>query len=99
MHSRIELSPTENAATEWKKAEKVFLPIPEECKSDFPIAWSLKGERLDRSQTERLGKWIQTNGTALRWIEKSLQKDQAQIPAWDSLQPTPYGVCLINLAK
>jgi hypothetical protein len=99
MHSRSEVSPTVNAATEWKEAEAVFIPIAEECKEDILVAWSLQGERLDPSQIERLSNWIQSNGTALGLIEKSLQKDRAQIPAWDSLKPMPYGVALINLAK
>ena len=99
IHSRTELLPTADAAKEWKEAEAVFTPIPEECKSDILVSWSLKGEKLDQSQAERLSKWIRANGTALGLIEKSLQKDRAQIPAWDSLQPMPYGVSLINLAK
>lgn len=99
LNSRTELSPEANAATEWKEAEPLFVPIPEESKADILIAWSLKGEKFDVSQTEHLNRWIETNRTTLALIDKGLQKDRAQIPAWDSLQPMPYAVALINLAK
>ena len=99
LHVRTDLPPELNAATEWKAAESLFVPIPEDIRTSIIKSWSLDGKKLDSAENDSIRKWVEANSGALTQVDKSLQKDRAQIAAWNILRPMPYATTMFNLTK
>lgn len=90
LHERKALAPELNAYTEWKAAEKLWVPLPDDLRTALIMTGSLNGQRPSLETLSALQSWANSNAPPLRLIERSLLKNNAQIPPWNLAETGPF---------
>ena len=94
LYVRREIPSERNACTEWAEAEKVFTRLNERQREIARVQ-----SKLSEDEIVQFLDWRKTNQLAWDLIERSLNKPEAQLPKWKSLQTPPFIAMLTDVAR
>ncbi len=98
-YHRVELPSEDNAVIDWLKAVPLRQPLSEPAKTRVRVAWTPGARPLPPEDWAPVEAWLRANAEALRLIEDSLRRKQAQWPVRGPDEVQPELLLLPELAK